>query len=199
MSAFSDRLKMLRIEKKENQSDVATFLGVSVQSYSAYEGSREPKFDLVCKLADYFGVTTDYLLGRSDVKKAENEDIAKRLGLSEKAIDILQGKFKVDDRNSFTLTINTLIENQHLLQLISSYLYWEIDQGAGLPIPAFNVKYKYNKCGAHYVDSVNDLDYVEPLSVLDAFDDEKYKKVTLLEIQEQLIKLLDKESETAHF
>lgn len=39
-----------------------------MQSYSAYEGAREPKYDLLCKLADYFDVTTDYLLGRKDDK-----------------------------------------------------------------------------------------------------------------------------------
>lgn len=195
-----DRIKALREQNNMSQEELAKAIGVTRLSISNYErGTRTPDVIILNKLADTLSVTSDYLLGRSDAKKAENEDIAKRLGLSEKAIDILQGKFKIDERNSFTLTVNTLIEDQYLLQLISSYLYWEVDQGAGSPIPAFATKCKYKKSGMHYVDSDNDLDYMEPFAVLDAFDNEKYKKVTLLEIQEQLIKLLEKEDHTIHF
>ena len=86
MSVFSERLKQLRIEKGENQSDVATYLEVSVQSYSAYEGSREPKYNLLKKIAKYFGVSTDYLLGASDLRTPENVSIAQETGLSDLAI-----------------------------------------------------------------------------------------------------------------
>lgn len=73
MSVFAGRLRQLRLEKQENQGDVAAFLGVSIQSYSAYEGAREPKYDLLCKLAKHYDVTTDYLLGLSDVRNPKPE------------------------------------------------------------------------------------------------------------------------------
>lgn len=58
-------LKELRKEKGLNQIQLAKFIGVSVQAYQKYEyGTAEPTFDSVCKLADFYNVTADYLLGR---------------------------------------------------------------------------------------------------------------------------------------
>lgn len=62
-----DRLKVLRKAHKLTQTDVATYLGVTVSAYGNYElGQREPDFDTLSKLADYFHVSVDYLLGRTD-------------------------------------------------------------------------------------------------------------------------------------
>lgn len=59
------RLKLLRGEK--TQEKVADDLGLSRRAYSSYEtGDREPPKDVLIKLADYFGVSVDYLLERSD-------------------------------------------------------------------------------------------------------------------------------------
>lgn len=61
-------LKELRKEKGLNQIQLAKFIGVSVQAYQKYEyGTAEPTFDSVCKLADFYNVTADYLLGREPV------------------------------------------------------------------------------------------------------------------------------------
>ena len=58
-------LKELRKERGLNQIQLAKFIGVSVQAYQKYEyGTAEPTFDSVCKLADFYNVTADYLLGR---------------------------------------------------------------------------------------------------------------------------------------
>lgn len=60
-------LKALRKEKKLTLSDIANALGTSSQVISRYElGQREPDLDTLKKIADFFGVTTDYLLGRED-------------------------------------------------------------------------------------------------------------------------------------
>lgn len=57
------RLKNLRIEKNKTQEEVAEFLEISRPAYSRYESSeREPDFSTLKKLAQYFGVTVDYLL-----------------------------------------------------------------------------------------------------------------------------------------
>lgn len=66
-----NNLKELRKARKLTQPDVAKFLNVSVPTYSRYEtGAFEPSNDTLRKLADYFGVTTDYLLGNElDNKK----------------------------------------------------------------------------------------------------------------------------------
>lgn len=44
-------------------------LGIQLRSYQCYEsGDRRPDYEKLVALADYFDVTTDYLLGRSDVR-----------------------------------------------------------------------------------------------------------------------------------
>ncbi len=59
-----NRLKELRLKKNVLQKDVAEQIGVNRTSYVRYEkGQSEPDFDTVSKLADYFEVTIDYLLG----------------------------------------------------------------------------------------------------------------------------------------
>ena len=67
MEKFCIRLRELRTEKGLRQRDVADDLGISVTCYAGYEqGAHEPDFRTLCKIARYFGVTTDYLLGMED-------------------------------------------------------------------------------------------------------------------------------------
>jgi len=61
------RLKELRIYKQLSQSDIANDFGISQQTISSYEnGTREPDFELLSKFADYFDVSIDYLIGRTN-------------------------------------------------------------------------------------------------------------------------------------
>lgn len=66
LEQLGTRLKQLRKEKKCLQRDMAAFLGVTEVHYRRIEAGKVniPTLTL-CALADYFGVTTDYLLGRS--------------------------------------------------------------------------------------------------------------------------------------
>lgn len=60
------RLKYLRGHK--TQEEVASNLGLSRARYSHYENDRvEPDTDILSRMADYFDVTVDFLLGRSDI------------------------------------------------------------------------------------------------------------------------------------
>ena len=68
MVRFSDRLKALRNSKGLSQADFAKQVGVSKSSINMYErGEREPNFETLEAIADYFNVDLDYLLGKSDV------------------------------------------------------------------------------------------------------------------------------------
>lgn len=72
------RLKELRKTKNLLQSEIATAVGLSIQTYSSYEvGARNPDYDTLIKLADFFNVTTDYLLGRTSDNIFENSYIPK--------------------------------------------------------------------------------------------------------------------------
>ena len=64
------RLKELREEKGATQKEIADFIGCSSLVYSRYEREvREPDIDALCKLADYFNVTVDYIVCRTDKKE----------------------------------------------------------------------------------------------------------------------------------
>lgn len=64
-TTFGTRFKELREERGLNQSDIAKELGVIKQAISNYEkNDREPEFADLVKIANYFNVSIDYLLGR---------------------------------------------------------------------------------------------------------------------------------------
>ena len=63
--ALHDNLKNIREERKITKKELCTKTGISERAYLTYEfGEREPKIGVIAKLADFYGVTTDYLLGR---------------------------------------------------------------------------------------------------------------------------------------
>lgn len=67
MSDLGDRLKELRNEKNVIQKDIAAHFSISTLAYQRYEyGDREPNLEKLIALADYFNVSLDYLVGRSD-------------------------------------------------------------------------------------------------------------------------------------
>ena len=71
------RLKQLRTENDVSQSDIAKLLDVTRQAYSRYErGDREPDLEMLCKLADYYGVTVDYLIGHESKSIMDRPDSA---------------------------------------------------------------------------------------------------------------------------
>lgn len=66
--SFGQRLKQARKEAKKTQDQVAKILGLDYSTISKYENNHsQPDNETLTKLADYFGVSVDYLLGRTDV------------------------------------------------------------------------------------------------------------------------------------
>jgi len=67
---LSVRLEEARTDKNMTKKEVAYYLSIDQSTYGKYElGKREPDYETVCKLADLFGVSVDWLLGRTMVKK----------------------------------------------------------------------------------------------------------------------------------
>ena len=67
MPSFSERLKELRVKNGKTQRQMAEFLEITERNYQRYEyGNVDPIASNTLKLADFFNVSTDYLLGRSD-------------------------------------------------------------------------------------------------------------------------------------
>jgi len=64
---FGKRLKMLREEKEMSQDDLGRVLNVTQQTVNNYENAkRAPNLEMLCKIADFFEVSKDYLLEQSD-------------------------------------------------------------------------------------------------------------------------------------
>ena len=67
MQILSKRLKELREERRIYQRELAEILGMSFRGYQNYEtGQSEPKLATLIVLADYYQVSIDYLVGRTD-------------------------------------------------------------------------------------------------------------------------------------
>jgi len=62
------RLKELREHRKLTQADVAKALGIDRTTYGKYEtGDSSPHYEKLIQLADFFGVSVDYLIGKTDI------------------------------------------------------------------------------------------------------------------------------------
>ena len=67
--SISIRLEELRREAGLNKAETAKALGLSYKTYIGYEsGKREPRSKRLIKIAKFFGVSVDYLLGRTKAK-----------------------------------------------------------------------------------------------------------------------------------
>ena len=92
-------IKDIRTRKGLTQAEVASALGVSSVVYSRYEtGSRQPSIDILIQLADIFGVTVDYLLGRGGNKPV--------VTTTQKNIDQLVFKIRILSANKDKVSIN---------------------------------------------------------------------------------------------
>ena len=69
-----NRIKALRAEKNIKQDVLAKLLGLEIAGISKLETGRVPlKDEYIVKLAEYFNLSTDYLLGKSNIRNIEDE------------------------------------------------------------------------------------------------------------------------------
>ncbi|WAM33266.1 helix-turn-helix domain-containing protein [Caldicellulosiruptor morganii] len=122
MNLFRFRLKELREEKNISRNDLAEILGVSTQTIANYEnGHREPNFDTLLKIADFFGVTVDYLIGHSDFRTREEEFKGKNFYEKYKLDEVIEVSL---DSESKAILGNILVNNvEPLIRNISGILY----------------------------------------------------------------------------
>lgn len=68
------RYKELREEKGKSQKEIAHIIGVTASSYKALEEGHAPRFDseALCRLADYYDVSLDYICERTDIRNLHN-------------------------------------------------------------------------------------------------------------------------------
>jgi len=72
MADFASRIKQLRKERKLKQQEVADQFSVKLRTYQGYEyGESYPEVAKLLAIADFFGVSVDYLMGLSDVRERQ--------------------------------------------------------------------------------------------------------------------------------
>lgn len=89
---LKDNLKKLREAKGLTKKQTAAELGISERAYLTYEyGERDPKLDTLQKLADFYGVSTDYLLGRPDAEPPADpiDNLVKKMTVQEMEADLM--------------------------------------------------------------------------------------------------------------
>ena len=109
--SFGNRLKELRTEIGKSQRDLSKEIGLSNKTISDYEqGTRTPDIEIFKRIADYFGVSYEYLMGITDCRNKENLDIGLELGLDDKAIKQLKKMVSMlnNRHESYTKHINQL-------------------------------------------------------------------------------------------
>jgi len=75
VSVLGDRLRGLRQERGLTLKEVAEIFGTAISTQSAYEsGTTRPTPDQLAAYADFYGVSTDYLLGRTDIRRPATID-----------------------------------------------------------------------------------------------------------------------------
>lgn len=107
-----NRIKQLRNEKEINQEVIGKLLGLEVAGVSKLETGRVPlKDEYIIKLAEFFGVSTDFLLGKSNVRNPEPVEVDKdklKIGLSVKDYSNItdEQKKQIEDFAKFVLKDN---------------------------------------------------------------------------------------------
>lgn len=102
-------LKKFREKKGVLQSDVAKALGINNSTYAYYErGEHSPGPDMLCKLADFFGVTVDELLGRS------SSDIFDNARIEQPEILQLYERMTTEEQNNLVNYARGLISGREL-------------------------------------------------------------------------------------
>lgn len=123
-STIGNRIRELREEKKLTQEQFAHEFHVSRETVSLWErGERDIKTDVTVKMADFFGVTCDYILRGIE---SDHVDIHRATGLSDKAISMLEagdGIYFMDllaklDKISMSDLISTLLEDTGIFDIL---------------------------------------------------------------------------------
>lgn len=151
MSKFHNRLQELRKEKFFTQERLAINLNIKggKQVVSSYENGQEPSYDVLIKIADYFDVSVDYLLGRADQRHPKNVTIYKETGLREEAVKSLT-KLKENEE-----IINAFISNDKFERFI-----WEMHRYV------WDVKEEYIDYLQNKIKSTNKKEFRDELYTL---------------------------------
>ena len=92
------RLKELRKNKGVSQEQIANALGITFRAYQNYEyGQREPNIEMLNKMADYFGTSIDYILGRETGEPSPIQALTAQFNMSALEQEIVKGYLELPE------------------------------------------------------------------------------------------------------
>lgn len=118
--AFSKRLKHVRELKGISQRQAAEDLNISPQNLSYYENGRDAGYGLLVRMARYYDVTVEYLIGASPVIQRENVDINKDIGLNDKTINLLRQRNKFGYSYAADI-VNEIVRTEYFQRLVTIF------------------------------------------------------------------------------
>lgn len=118
--AFSKRLKHVRELKGISQRQAAEDLNISPQNLSYYENGRDAGYGLLVRMAQYYDVTVEYLIGASPVMQRENVDINKDIGLNDKTINLLRQRNKFGYSYAADI-VNEIVRTEYFQRLVTIF------------------------------------------------------------------------------
>lgn len=170
--SFASMLKQLREQSRLSQKDIADYLGITRQAVASYElAKREPDYEILKKLADYFGVSIDYILGRANCRDLNALTVGNN-------IDLIKGNFTYKELSQdISAKVGALIFPD-MLELYA--------KGERMPfVGTIKILAKYAKVRDSFFNHYNTPETYE-----------KEKELYLLEVSQQ--KEAEKTEETSH-
>ncbi|MDE7389366.1 MAG: helix-turn-helix domain-containing protein [Lachnospiraceae bacterium] len=122
--SFALRLYAIRENKGLSRQKVADDLGISRASLEYYEkGKRTPDINTIELIADYFGISIDYLLGVTDCQSYDTDirQICDYTGLSKGAVEALHECKEMAKSSEYRAILNDFIEQRRMYTLISEF------------------------------------------------------------------------------
>lgn len=134
-NVFSERLTGLREEKGLRRQEVADALGISRASLEYYEkGQRKPDIEVAARIAKYYGVSTDYLVGFSSSRVNEEQDqdmkqLCDYLGISNDSLKSLYADLNYTDDKPFLEKALQMHMLHHIAYTAKNYQNCLLKQG----------------------------------------------------------------------
>lgn len=155
--SISKRLKELRNLHKLSRREMAEIIGIKERAVLSYEiDESNPPYDVLIKFADYFKVSTDYLLCRTDIKEQAQKDLSSLIGISEQSKrmsknmpDLIQ-QLPEHLQTAFCQILYTLVENELTLEKKQGIIEQDFEAEEVIyefPVSSFSAAAAYNGAG----------------------------------------------------
>lgn len=109
---YGHRIRALRKEAGLTQGQLGQRLSVSTQVISMYENGREPPYEILCNIARFFGVSTDYLLGLTNFRNPESQKRLEKNAEEHSSITLLLQSLRPDIRERFLPSLENLLNEE---------------------------------------------------------------------------------------